>query len=81
MIVRRDVLKGAVGGAGLILGPAAFGQTPSPQQQLAPFAQGSVLELARSFAKTPYKPSSTDLPDAFSSLNFEQYVGIRYRGD
>ena len=77
MIVRRDVLKGVASGAGLLLSPAVLAQQAAPQQP-APFQQSMVLDLARSFAKAPFKPSPTDMPDGLSGLNYEQYVGLRY---
>ncbi|MDE2362613.1 MAG: glucan biosynthesis protein [Hyphomicrobiales bacterium] len=81
MIVRRDLLKGAAGGAGLALAGIAQAQTgPSPEQP-ASFQPQSILDLARTFAKSPYKGPSTELPDPFNNLTYDQYVGIRYRNE
>lgn len=84
MIVRRDVLKGVASGAGILLSspvaPAlAQTQAQAAPEQPTPFQQSMVLDLARSFAKTPYKASPTDLPEPFNALNFDQYAGLRYR--
>jgi glucans biosynthesis protein len=81
MIVRRDVLKGVAGGIGLMVASAASAQTPSPADQLAPFQPQSILDLARTVAKQPFKGAPTDLPEPFANLNYEQYVGLRYRRD
>lgn len=80
MIVRRDVLKGVAVGAGLVLANVARAQTPPPAQ-MARFLPQSILDIARAFAKSPFKGPPTDLPDPFSSLNYDQYVGMRYRRD
>ena len=79
MIVRRDVLKGVASGAGLLLSSPVLAQAQAAAEQPTPFQQSMVQDLARSFAKTPFKPSPTDLPEPFNGLNYEQYVGLRYR--
>ncbi|MFV0281773.1 MAG: glucan biosynthesis protein [Rhodoblastus sp.] len=85
MIVRRDVLKGVASGAGLVFPSTLLAQAqPAPQQpqaapQPAPFQQAQVLDIARSFAKAPFMPAPTELPEAFTGLNYEQYVGLRLR--
>ena len=79
MIVRRDVLKGVASGASLLLSSSAFAQTQAQPEQPAPFQQNMVLDLARSFVKSPFKPAPTDLPEGFGNLNYDQYVGLRYR--
>ena len=81
---RRDFIKlvfaGALSGATSTLAdalgaakaaPAAAGPPP------VPFADGSVLALARQLAKSPFKAPKGALPDPFANLTYEQYVGIR----
>lgn len=41
------------------------------------FEPGIVLDIARVLAKRPYTAPSNDLPEAFASLNFEAFSGIR----
>ena len=83
MIERRDLLKLAVGGALAQIGAspaAAQDNTPAPAPQPAapqPFSFSNVVELARTLSKRPYKAVTADLPDAFSNLNYESYVGLR----
>ena len=87
MFERRDVLKIAVGGlaaaksvASAQAAPGWFStaqaQTPNsaPPQ---PFSHSQVQDLARALAKKPFRAPANDLPDPFSGLNYEQYVGIR----
>ena len=64
-----------------MMAPQAFAQTQAPVEQPAPFQPSSILDLARTLAKSPFKGSPTDLPEAFSNLNYEQYVGLRYKRD
>ena len=79
MIVRRDVLKGVASGASLLLSSSAFAQMQAQPEQPTPFQQNMVLDLARSFAKSPFKSSPTDMPEGLGNLNYDQYVGLRYR--
>ena len=82
MYKRRDVLKL---GAGTMVVAALPATTVSAQEQPAPqppaeptpFEWGTVVDLARAMSKRPYKAPSTDLPDPFGNLIYEQYVGIR----
>ncbi|HRY03777.1 MAG TPA: glucan biosynthesis protein D, partial [Beijerinckiaceae bacterium] len=73
MIVRRDVLKGVASGASLLLSSSAFAQMQAQPEQPTPFQQNMVLDLARSFAKSPFKPSPTDMPEGLGNLNYDQY--------
>jgi glucans biosynthesis protein len=43
------------------------------------FDPGMVAEAARSLSKQPFKAPPTDIPDAFKSLTYDQYVAIRHR--
>ena len=82
---RRDVLAffGAVlVGTARPGGVLAQAQMPQSLIQLSlgegqRFNAAAVAEIARQLAKRPFAPPPGDLPDAFSNLNFEQYVGIR----
>jgi periplasmic glucans biosynthesis protein len=81
MIARRDVLKGVAGGAGILLSALANAQPEPTGERAIPFQPSSILDLARTLAKSPYKGPPTDLPDPFSNLTYDQYVGVRYRKD
>jgi glucans biosynthesis protein len=76
---RRDVVQGAAGTLALALSDArARAQAPAaPPATPAPFDSSSILSLARTIAKTPFKAPPGDLPDFLSSLSYEQYVAIR----
>ncbi|MGO4570859.1 glucan biosynthesis protein [Microvirga sp. 2TAF3] len=41
------------------------------------FDPAVVVDIARQLAKKPYVPPPNDLPDVFSSLNYEQYIAIK----
>ncbi len=41
------------------------------------FDPALVVDLARVLAKRAYTPLANDLPDVFTSLNYDQYIGIR----
>lgn len=45
------------------------------------FGGGSVADMARELSKHPFKPISSDLPDPFKSLSFEQYYDIKLKDD
>ncbi|MDE2578812.1 MAG: glucan biosynthesis protein [Hyphomicrobiales bacterium] len=84
MIVRRDVLKFAAGAVNLAAGAAVLApgaaraeNAPAPPAAQTPFQSSGVLDLARALAKGPYQAQPSALPDPFSNLTYEQYVGIR----
>ncbi len=89
MFERRDVLKLSLGGmaagiGGFFLSVANLVGTASAQtaggfatSDATPFPPGAVKDAARALAKQPYKPISTDLPDPFRNLSYDQYVQIR----
>jgi glucans biosynthesis protein len=85
MVHRREVLKLAFGAlAGTVGGDArANGAAPEPASfPLAaptPFDPAMVTETARNLAMQPYKALPADLPDAFKTLTYEQYVAIHLR--
>ncbi len=80
---RRDVL------AYLSASVAAFTVAPSvraqtPQVSIATrmgdgqrFDPAAVVDIARQLSKRPFVPAPNDLPDAFSNLNYDQYVSIK----
>ena len=80
MIVRRDVLKGVAGSVGLAMAGTAQAQGTGAEPA-SPFHPSSIADLARTIAKQPFKGPPTDLPEPFSALNYDQYVGVRYRKD
>jgi len=64
--------------------PSAFAQEAAPPAvpgfaftDPTHFEQGLVIETARNLSKQPFKAPSNDLPEAFRSLTYDQYVGIR----
>lgn len=80
---RRELLAAWAAG-GVLAGRPALAQNQAPQaiiQQVLGdgqrFDPGSVTEVARQLARRPYQAPPSDLPDVFSNLNYEQYVGIR----
>lgn len=55
-----------------------------PAVRLAPpvaFTGATVSDYARQLARQPFKPISSDLPEAFRNLGVEQYSGIRLKPD
>ena len=46
-----------------------------------PFTRSTVTEMARSLAKKPFAPPSSDLPDAIKKLTYDQYRAIYFRPD
>jgi glucans biosynthesis protein len=43
-----------------------------------PFDDGTVVELARKLAKSPYAPPSTKLPESLEKLQYDQYRDVRF---
>ncbi len=91
MLIRRDVLKFAVGSLAVHTGNVLTAQTALAQANGAPaggapggpvpaapasFNHASVVEEARALAKKSFKAPSNDLPEPFNALNYESYVGI-----
>ena len=60
-------VEAPVVGAGVGVGPASD------------FQANTVTDIARELAKQPYKPISTDLPDPFKTLTYEQYAAIKLK--
>ena len=90
MYKRRDVLKLALGGVGssaFVGAEPLVAQTSAPPAPvagpgitLAPpvdFKPSTPADIARELAKQPFKPISSDLPDPFRNLSFEDYAAIR----
>jgi len=85
---RRDLLKYSLTGLTFSAGPLIFAQNLSAQQDLALVGQNNqarsfdatqVTDLARALAKKPFKAPVSTLPDALSSLTYEQYSAIKRR--
>lgn len=76
---RREFLKLALGGAFAAAGMALQRvAAAAPMAQPMPFSAGSVLDMARELAKSPFKAPSAALPDAFANLSAEQYLAIHH---
>jgi periplasmic glucans biosynthesis protein len=78
---RRAVLSGI---ALSLLPFAATAQQKNPQDLMQTmlgsgqnFSAALVTELARSLSKRPFIAANNDLPDVFSSLSYEAYIGIK----
>jgi periplasmic glucans biosynthesis protein len=84
-LTRRGALISVAGLAVAAHPFAAFAQGQAPTLALIQstlgegqrFEAGSVADVARALAKRPYAAVPTDLPEALTNLNYEQYVGIR----
>src|ERR1700742_2523643 len=81
---RRDFLKlavaGAIGGVGSKLNGIAVAAETWPAHPVnAPMAFGpqTVLDLARTLVKKPFKAPEAPMPDAFVNLTYEQYAQIQ----
>ncbi len=80
---RRDVLAYlSASVAAFSVAPAAWAQTP--QETIATrmgdgqrFDPAAVVDIARQLSKKPFVQPANDLPDAFSNLNYDQYVSIK----
>jgi len=81
MYHRRDALKfGLFAGSYISFPTRLMAQTKpveAPVQTAPAFEALRVVEQARLLAAKPYKAPDTTLPNMFSNLNYEQYVGIR----
>jgi glucans biosynthesis protein len=76
---RRDFLKLALGGA-LAAASAPLEGARARAEPLAPptpFAPEAVLDMAHELAKAPFKAPKSTLPDALSSLTYDQYSKIQ----
>ncbi len=77
---RRAFLKLAASGVAAALTPTgalpAFAQSGAPSADSSPFDPAMVVNLARDFAKKPYKPPPAELPAPFANLTYDQYVSI-----
>jgi len=70
------------GVAGVALSPVAKAQTPPAIIQTTlgdgqRFDTATVMNLARQLSRKAFVPPPNDLPDAFSNLNYDQYVAIK----
>jgi len=79
---RRQILVGGLTATAALATPA-YGQN-LPQTAIQSvlgegqrFEQTRIGDLARLFAKRPFVPPASTLPDPFNGLTYEQYVAIR----
>ena len=84
MVHRREVLKFAFGALAGGIDTAARAQTAPPPTSFplsepAPFDPAMVTEKARGLARQSYKAQAADLPEAFRTLSYDQYVAIHLR--
>jgi periplasmic glucans biosynthesis protein len=68
--------------AGVAYAPSLRAQTPQAviHSRLGDnqrFDPAIVVDLARQLARKPFVPPANDLPDAFSNLNYDQYISIK----
>ena len=82
----RRTLMASLGASVLALAPSRLkAQTaPTPQALIQlglgdgqHFEAAQVPEIARQLARRPFVPAPNDLPEAFASLNYEQYTAIK----
>lgn len=59
-------------------GGAAPGGGPPELGDGTPFDAGTVVELARQLARSPYEPPGTSLPEPLAKLHYDQYRDIRF---
>lgn len=85
-VSRRAALALGLAAAGASvtgLGPARAQEPSFLEAALATVGDGEtfdparLLEIARLLAKRPYTDSPSELPDDFSNLTYDQYIGIR----
>jgi glucans biosynthesis protein len=83
MYQRRDILKFVLGG---LTAPAVVSEASAQAQApVAPtpasdrFDPSEIVEMARALAAKPYKAPTSDLPDVFANLTYEQYAAIRLK--
>ncbi|VFU08049.1 glucan biosynthesis protein [Methylocella tundrae] len=85
MVHRRDVLRLALGALAGAVETGAYADAASPPSTgfplgaPTPFDPAMVTDAARALAKQPYKALPQDLPDAFKTLTYDQYVSIHLR--
>ncbi len=49
-----------------------------PLAASTPFAEDTVIELARQLAKSPYRPPENTLPQSYKNLDYDRYRAIRF---
>jgi glucans biosynthesis protein len=62
-----------------LLGAELPAKGPSSVARGGPFDDKTVVELARTLAKSPFAPPETLLPKALAELQYDQYRDIRFR--
>ena len=84
-VTRRTILKGAAAAAAATVLPDAAwpvttnGKAAPPAAVAGPFTRSTVLETARTLAKTPFVSPAAELPGTLKSLTYEQYRDIQFR--
>ncbi len=91
IIDRRTVLKFGAGFSAaallarqaLLAGSAAASETATlsklPLAASMPFADNTVIELARQLAKSPYRPPEDTVPQSYKDLDYDSYRAIRFK--
>ena len=80
MLTREALAQTAPASPPAPAAPAGAGPAASPAAAPKPvFDPANVVEYARALSKKPYRAPSADLPDAFSNLSYEQFVGIKHQ--
>jgi periplasmic glucans biosynthesis protein len=80
---RRDFLTFATIVAGALAAPhRAMAAIDAPGlKEGEVFSRDKLLEYAKNLAKSAYQPPDATLPSSLQSLDYEQYVSIRFRPD
>lgn len=80
---RRSLLAWGLGAGALAAASPALGQNFVAQALQSALGEGqrftatTLADLARLLSKRAYQAPSSDLPEPFNALNYEQYIGIR----
>jgi periplasmic glucans biosynthesis protein len=78
---RRDVLRLTAGAACLAAWPgrASAAIDAAGLKEGETFSRGALIAYARELAKSPYQPPDSSLTAPFQDLDYQHYVGIRFR--
>ncbi|MBB3884089.1 glucans biosynthesis protein [Acetobacter oeni] len=85
-VLRRDLLRTASGAAMAVLAsdlliPSAKAADAPADAPPTPFDNGTVAQIARKLAASPYKAPDQSLPKAIEKLTFDQFRSIEFRPD